>query len=189
MASATTPFTGSCSALPASKTVSSAGNSISSSIDSNTNVSNIITSTTEHSQISDFSYCLSSELDINMVFKITSIEGYRPQIPLSKMLQDPYLRVGSTLDAAQETAPGSDIYISMQLFAENKPLLLPIRASFKYFKGNTTWNECIELPIKYCNLPATSQLSFTLWDIYAPQKPIAIAGTSFPLFGKNKCVF
>ncbi|KAH6583343.1 hypothetical protein BASA61_007522 [Batrachochytrium salamandrivorans] len=185
MASATTPFTGSCSALPASKTVSSAGNSISSSIDSNTNVSNIITSTTEHSQISDFSYCLSSELDINMVFKITSIEGYRPQIPLSKMLQDPYLRVGSTLDAAQETAPGSDIYISMQLFAENKPLLLPIRASFKYFKGNTTWNECIELPIKYCNLPATSQLSFTLWDIYAPQKPIAIAGTSFPLFGKN----
>ncbi|KAH6576618.1 hypothetical protein BASA62_001312 [Batrachochytrium salamandrivorans] len=90
MASATTPFTGSCSALPASKTVSSAGNSISSSIDSNTNVSNIITSTTEHSQISDFSYCLSSELDINMVFKITSIEGYRPQIPLSKMLQDPY---------------------------------------------------------------------------------------------------
>ncbi|KAK6092919.1 Phosphatidylinositol (PI) 3-kinase [Batrachochytrium dendrobatidis] len=101
------------------------------------------------------------------------------------MLKDPYLRVGPDCDASLDSASGTDIYISIQPFAENKPLALPIRTSFKPMERTVQWDEWIELPLKYSNMPATTQLAFTLWDVYAPRKPIAIGGTTFPLFGKS----
>jgi len=48
-----------------------------------------------------------------------------------------------------------------------------------------SWNEWITIPVKYKDLPLDSQVAITLWDIYAPRKPIPIGGTTFMLFGRN----
>ncbi|KAI8922597.1 kinase-like domain-containing protein [Entophlyctis helioformis] len=190
----------------------------------------------ERAQISDFSYCLSSELDLNVRFKIGSVQGFRPRPSLSRVLADPYLRTGlgsnfpssfstgsasssssgngsssaagatsganassiggegvgnggmsgAAGGAAGDGGNGCNVYISCQPYAENKPLALPVRSGFKILDGNSlVWNEWVELPLTYGNLPASTQLVFTVWDVYAPRRPVAIAGTSFGLFGKN----
>jgi hypothetical protein len=63
----------------------------------------------------------------------------------------------------------------------------------KYFSSNMdqlpeifpSWNEWISLPIRYCDLPLSSQITFTVWDIGGPRKAIPVGGSTFRLFGKK----
>ncbi|KAF8134882.1 atypical/PIKK/PI3K protein kinase [Boletus edulis] len=79
----------------------------------------------------------------------------------------------------------SDLYVTCQLVADNKPLTIPFKTSFKAFKTNYIWNEWISLPIQYCDLPLNSQITFTVWDIGAPRSAVPVGGTTFRLFGKK----
>jgi phosphatidylinositol 3-kinase len=104
--------------------------------------------------------------------------------------------------SADETARTlSDLYVSCQLLADNKPLTIPFRTSFKAFKNNYTcalyprhltqadcsyrWNEWITLPIRYCDLPLSSQITFTVWDIGGPRTAVPVGGSTFRMFGKK----
>ena len=51
--------------------------------------------------------------------------------------------------------------------------------------GFLSWNEWITLPIKYCDLPLSAQITFTVWDIGGPRKAVPVGGTTFRLFGKK----
>ena len=99
----------------------------------------------------------------------------------------------------------SDIYVTCQLLADNKPLTIPFRTSYKAFKNSYTsvsfptqctyfldclirWNEWITLPIHYCDLPLSSQITFTVWDIAGPRASVPVGGTTFRLFSKKWCV-
>ena len=82
------------------------------------------------------------------------------------------------------------------------PLTIPFRTSFKSFKnayacvfypsfrcinymGVSRWNEWITLPIRYCDLPLSSQITFTVWDIGGPRTAVPVGGSTFRLFGKK----
>jgi len=47
------------------------------------------------------------------------------------------------------------------------------------------WNEWISLPIRYCDLPLSSQITFTVWDTGGPRRAIPVGGSTFRLFGKK----
>ena len=47
------------------------------------------------------------------------------------------------------------------------------------------WNEWITFPIRYCDLPLSSQIAFTVWDISGPRSAIPVGGSTFRLFGKK----
>ena len=44
------------------------------------------------------------------------------------------------------------------------------------------------LPIRYCDLPLSSQITFTVWDIAGPRAAVPVGGTTFRLFSKKWCV-
>lgn len=69
--------------------------------------------------------------------------------------------------------------------ADNKPLTIPFRTSFKAFNTSYIWNEWITLPINYCDLPLGAQITFTVWDIAGPRTPMPVGGSTFRLFGKK----
>lgn len=48
-----------------------------------------------------------------------------------------------------------------------------------------SWNEWITFPIRYCDLPLSSQITFTVWDIAGPRSAAPVGGTTFRLFGKK----
>ncbi|KAI8800253.1 kinase-like domain-containing protein [Cladochytrium replicatum] len=130
-------------------------------------------------QTMDYSFCLTSDLDLLVRFKICSLEGLRPPPSIQELLNDPHLRHTSV------NRQFSDVYLSCQLFADSKPLTIPVRTSYRPFSSHWTWNEWIVLPIKYRDLVVSAQLAITVWDIYSPRKAIPIGGTTFPLFGKH----
>ncbi len=98
----------------------------------------------------------------------------------------------------------SDLFVTCQLIADNKPLTIPFQTSHKTFKNSYTsafnltlmtslstflsrWNEWVTLPIRYCDLPLSSQITFTVWDIAGPRAAAPVGGTTFRLFSKKWC--
>lgn len=61
-----------------------------------------------------------------------SLEGKREQKSYKAVLEDPMLKFSGLY---QETC--SDLYVTCQVFAEGKPLALPVRTSYKAF--STRW--------------------------------------------------
>ncbi|KAN0093130.1 phosphatidylinositol 3-kinase [Tylopilus felleus] len=128
----------------------------------------------------DFTFAKLSDLKLPVTFRISQLEGTRPRKSVSDVLENPELR----FHGAQSSSL-SDLYVTCQLVADNKPLTIPFRTSFKAFKTNYTWNEWVSLPIRYCDLPLSSQITFTVWDIGAPRTAVPVGGTTFRLFGKK----
>ncbi|NXS51149.1 PK3C3 kinase, partial [Brachypteracias leptosomus] len=124
-------------------------------------------------------YVYSCDLDINVQLKIGSLEGKREQKSYKALLDDPMLKFSGLY---QETC--SDLYVTCQVFAEGKPLALPVRTSYKAFSTRWNWNEWLKLPVKYPDLPRNAQVALTIWDVYGPGKAVPVGGTTVSLFGK-----
>lgn len=124
-----------------------------------------------------------SELDLPIVLKIGAFEGTLPTTSLSRLLDEPELRH----DGSAQAVP-SDLYVTVQLWADNKPLIPTVQTAHKAFKSRTNiaWQESLSLPIKYRDLPLSAQLAITVWDIAGPLKKTVIGGSTLRLFGKKQ---
>lgn len=77
--------------------------------------------------------------------------------------------------------------VSVQLFADSKPLTVPVSTLYKPFKSSRNWNEWLTLPIKYSELPVSSQLAITVWDFAGPRVRVPYGGTTVKLFEQQDC--
>ena len=81
--------------------------------------------------------------------------------------------------------------MTAQLWADSKPLTVPVQTAYKHFKSGRVWNEWLSLPINYSDAPITSQLAITVWDLSpvggegASGHAIPFGGTTVPLFDKE----
>jgi phosphatidylinositol 3-kinase len=50
--------------------------------------------------------------------------------------------------------------------------------------GNS-WKEWLALPIRYCDLPLSSQLTITIWDSAGPRKQVPLGGTTTTIFNPS----
>ncbi|CAE6425918.1 unnamed protein product [Rhizoctonia solani] len=128
----------------------------------------------------DFSFAKLSDLDKAVTVRISQLEGTRSPRPFSELLERPELRF-----AGVQQSTLSDLFVTCQIVADNKPLTIPHRTSFKAFKNTYTWNEWITFPIKYRDLPLNAQITFTAWDIEGPRTSAPVGGTTFRMFGKK----
>ncbi|KEP52200.1 atypical/PIKK/PI3K kinase [Rhizoctonia solani 123E] len=128
----------------------------------------------------DFSFAKLSDLDKAVTVRISQLEGTRTPRPFSELLERPELRFAGVQQSAL-----SDLFVTCQIVADNKPLTVPHRTSFKAFKNTYTWNEWITFPLKYRDLPLNAQITFTVWDIEGPRTSAPVGGTTFRMFGKK----
>ncbi|KAG0650196.1 Phosphatidylinositol 3-nodule isoform [Hyphodiscus hymeniophilus] len=133
-----------------------------------------------------FSFASSDALELPVSIRIVSLEGEQTPIPFSTLIKRPDLRhVGSNL------SPHSDLYVTAQLWADSKPLTVPVQTAYKPFKHERKWNEWLTLPIDYSALPLSSQLAITVWDLSptggegAQGHAIPFGGTTVSLFDKE----
>ena len=81
--------------------------------------------------------------------------------------------------------------MTVQLWADSKPLTVPVQTAYRSFTKGRTWNEWLELPISIPTLPVSSQLAITVWDVSptggegARGHAIPFGGTTISLFGKD----
>lgn len=125
-----------------------------------------------------------------------SLEGKQKQIPFSVLLKHPELR-----HIASSQNPVSDLYVTVQLWADLKPLGVPMQTSYKAFKTTRTWNKWLQMPMSIKDAPLRSQLAITIWDLSpfggdrAYGHKIPFGGTTISLFdadgklkmGRQKC--
>ncbi|OQO13539.1 hypothetical protein B0A48_01768 [Cryoendolithus antarcticus] len=144
-----------------------------------------------------FTFASSSQLKLPVAIKVNRLEGYEKPLPYSTLLRRPDLRHrGSNL------SPHSELYITVQPFADSKPLTVHAQTPYKHFKATRSWAQWLTLPVDYSSLPVNTQLAITAWDL-SPVNPhggddghhIPFAGTTIPLFdetatlrtGRQKC--
>ncbi|KAI4221107.1 MAG: hypothetical protein L6R40_008655 [Gallowayella cf. fulva] len=134
----------------------------------------------------EYSFAKSTDLDLPVHVRVASLDGPYDPPPFSTLLQRPDLRfIGSN------TSPFSDLYVTVQLWADSKPWTVPVQTAYKSFKNSRVWNEWLELPISISTLPQTSQLAITVWDISPTGGPgarghaIPFGGTTIPVFDKD----
>ncbi|KAF5367144.1 hypothetical protein D9758_004029 [Tetrapyrgos nigripes] len=128
----------------------------------------------------DFTFAKLSDLKLPVTVRISQLEGNRQPRPFTELLDHPEYKFHGV-----QSPTLSDLYVTCQLVADNKPLTIPFRTSFKAFKNTYTWNEWITFPIRYCDLPLSAQITFTVWDIAGPRAATPVGGTTFRLFGKK----
>ncbi|OCK82959.1 phosphatidylinositol 3-kinase-like protein [Lepidopterella palustris CBS 459.81] len=133
-----------------------------------------------------FSFATSSALNLPVNVRIDRLDGHQKPIAFSTLLKRPDLR-----HRASNLSPNSELYITAQLWADSKPLTVPIQTAYKVFKNARIWNEWLTLPITYSNLPLSSQLAITVWDLSptcgedSKLHSIPFGGTTIPLFDKD----
>ncbi|KAI9659362.1 MAG: Phosphatidylinositol (PI) 3-kinase [Bathelium mastoideum] len=136
-----------------------------------------------------FSFASSAALTVPVAVKINSLDGQQKPIPFSTLLKRPDLRYrGSNL------SPHFELYVTAQLWADSKPLTVPVQTAYKHFKTGRTWNEWLTLSINYSDAPATSQLAITIWDLSpaggegAHGHAVPFGGTTITLFDKENAL-
>lgn len=81
--------------------------------------------------------------------------------------------------------------MTVQLWADSKPLTVPVQTSYKSFRSGRKWNEWLQIPISISGLPLNAQLAITVWDLSptggqgAKGHAIPYGGTTVPLFDKD----
>ena len=90
-----------------------------------------------------------------------------------------------------EQSPNSDLYVTAQLWADSKPLTIPVQTAYKSLKPGRVWNEWLELPVNISQIPQNAQLAITIWDLSPTGGPgarghaIPFGGTTISLFDKD----
>lgn len=144
-----------------------------------------------------FTFASSLEVHVPVAVKISRLEGFEKPLPYSTLLKRPDLRHrGSNL------SPHSELYITVQPFADSKPLTVHSQTPYKHSKTGRTWNQWLTLPVDYSTLPVNTQLAITLWDLSpvdlkggSKSHHVPFGGTTISLFddaatlrtGRQKC--
>jgi phosphatidylinositol 3-kinase len=125
-----------------------------------------------------------SELSVHV--RIDRLDGNQKPVPYSVLLKRPDLRHRASINN-----PHFELYITAQIWAESKPLTVPVQTPYKAFKNARIWNEWLELPVTYANLPLSAHLAITLWDLSPAEDAdsnlhaVPFGGTTMPLFDKD----
>ncbi|XP_066993314.2 phosphatidylinositol 3-kinase catalytic subunit type 3 isoform X2 [Anabrus simplex] len=127
-----------------------------------------------------FNYVYSSSLETKIQIKIGTLEGLRHKTEYHKLLADPTLKFSGLYQGGC-----ADLMVLCQVFADGRPLALPVSTSYKAFTSRWNWNEWVTLPVMFCDLPRNAQLALTVYDCVGPSKMQPIGGTTISLFGKH----
>jgi len=84
-------------------------------------------------QDKDFTYFLTSEIDFTLRIKILTLTGNLKEKSIVDILNDPY----SKYSFLNKTTEIPELYITCQLYSDNKPILLPIQTAYTSF--NSHW--------------------------------------------------
>lgn len=127
-----------------------------------------------------YSFIRLSDLNLNLTFRISSLQGKLDRLTRTELLNKPE---SQHWGAQQSQFP--DLIVECRLYSDNKPLSIPVRTAYKHFRSNHQWNEWITIPYKLCDLSLGAQLTFTVYDAASSVASRVIGGTTLPLFSKK----
>ncbi|KAL5119285.1 Phosphatidylinositol (PI) 3-kinase [Pleosporales sp. CAS-2024a] len=133
-----------------------------------------------------FNFATSLDLtELAVHVRIDRLDGNQKPVPYSVLLKRADLRHRASI-----TNPHFELYVTAQIWADSKPLTVPVQTAYKSFKNARIWNEWLQLPVTYSNLPSSAQLTMTVWDLSPAEQDsnlhaVPFGGTTIPLFDQD----
>ncbi|KAG8225411.1 hypothetical protein J437_LFUL004611 [Ladona fulva] len=127
-----------------------------------------------------FCYVYSSSVYARLQIKIGTLEGERHKPEYDKLIENPILKFSGLYQEGRE-----DLFVVCQVYADGRPLSLPVTSSYKSFTTRWNWSEWITLPVMFSDLPRNAQLCLTIYDCMGPSQIMTVGGTTISLFGKH----
>ncbi|CAF1482291.1 unnamed protein product, partial [Didymodactylos carnosus] len=125
-------------------------------------------------------HCIfSHELEDQIQIRIGSLEDEYPQ----QNIHDVF--TSHSLVQNQNDSKCNQPYVLCQIFSDQQPLCLPVQTSYKTFSDKWNWNEWLTLPLRYCDLPRHSLLTFTIHDVLSPTQVTLVGSTTISLFAHD----
>ncbi|KAH3763765.1 phosphatidylinositol 3-kinase [Pelomyxa schiedti] len=130
-------------------------------------------------------YC-SCDIPISLRVKVCALEGLENKLRQDNMEQagvvEPFIA-----HARIYCGRFSDVFVTVSLEHNGQPLLpFVLQTVHKVFTSQCKWDDWIEIPIAYQDIPEAAQLVFVVWDVHSPGKAKTIGRASLALFGKRK---
>ncbi|KAI9341366.1 kinase-like domain-containing protein [Obelidium mucronatum] len=141
-------------------------------------------------RLTDFSFSITSDVNQPLRVRISSATGSHLLRSLTAAPQTD-LRSLSDLELFEELQPrpSTEPFVLCHLLAGHKQLANPMRTAHRCFDNSSwVWNEWITFPIKYKDLPESTLIAFTIWDVCGPRTAIPLGGTTFALFDENSAI-
>ena len=156
------------------------------------------------SENTEFRYVHSCDLKSSWVHvKIGTLEGsVLPRLNYEHLLEDPLMKF-----CGRNQSKFPDLMIEVVVVDGTPPIFggsktdicrtsnlhLPVTTSYKHFTKRWEWNEWIQLPLKYSDLPRNAQLCLTIFDCGGSKNEsgknrnvrTAIGGTTISIYGKK----
>lgn len=125
----------------------------------------------------------SCDVELRLRIRIKTMLGRPTEPAVQQMIESPELM----LPLSSGGAGLSDMYVICQIYANGVPLALATQTSYKSFQKLpvASWDEWLELPVKYSTLPRNASAAFTIYDIRSSRERRVIGGTLVKLFGTN----
>ena len=78
---------------------------------------------------------------------------------------------------------GCEMWVECTLYAYGEPLLPSLRTAHRRFAANEPieWNEWFTFDIEYSELPRSTSLVFTVYDVGPNDSAAVVGGSTFPL--------
>eukprot|EP00039_Didymoeca_costata_P030435 m.29521 g.29521 ORF g.29521 m.29521 type:complete len:822 (+) comp8111_c0_seq1:174-2639(+) len=128
------------------------------------------------------SHVKSFDVRIPVKIHVGAFEGHRNRPSAAMVLDDPSIRLSGHFQP-------SDFFVTAQIVGNGESMCMEAQTSYKAFTTKEKdWDEWLQFPVKYCDLPRDASLVLTVWDIAKPRQHLAVGGTSMPLFGSNGCL-
>eukprot|EP00053_Salpingoeca_punica_P017396 m.167592 g.167592 ORF g.167592 m.167592 type:complete len:821 (+) comp17196_c0_seq2:270-2732(+) len=125
------------------------------------------------------SFARSSDIAINASVLLRRLEGSRERRPASSLRADPSIRFSGLYKQI------SDVFVTVQIVSDGVPLTIPRQTTYVPFSTDWTWNEWIDLPVSYQNLPRNARILLTVWDVYSPGRQLAVGTAAIDLFDSD----
>ncbi|KAJ8985789.1 hypothetical protein NQ317_014443 [Molorchus minor] len=129
-----------------------------------------------------FYYTYSSSVSDRIQIKIGNLEGKRKKPEYDKLLEDPMLKYSGLYQDGC-----ADLMVVCQIFDQKStPSFTRNYVLQKLLRPDgSNWNEWLNLPVQFNDLPRTAQLALTIYDCYGPNKLGPVGGTTVSLFSKH----
>ncbi|EFJ26575.1 hypothetical protein SELMODRAFT_97360 [Selaginella moellendorffii] len=124
-------------------------------------------------------FFLSSDINLPVTLRVESLEGDLQRYTEATLKN-------ATDFALAEHSPVPDLFVECSLYIDGVLFGLPTKTRLAPIEKPYKWNEMITLSAKYRDLTATTQLTFTVWDVSYPRQEVAVGGASFRIFSKKK---
>ncbi|KAJ3362314.1 Phosphatidylinositol (PI) 3-kinase [Allomyces arbusculus] len=141
----------------------------------------MLSTTAANPALRDFSYSISSDIDLHAAVKVTCLRGSLPRLRLKDFDQDPFLEVV----AADEP---HELFATVTLASRGKPLFLHSQTCFSSIEAvgadllEWRWDEWVTLPRKVKDLPLDAALDITVHDTTRPGEHHPLGSCSLRLF-------